>query len=906
MTALEQHVLTGIKADALATYLMGIGLMRIISEQKDPQLRCMWRAERFVLASGLPFEQLRSFFLNEYAPTPILAPWNLESGFFATKPPKLSELTGQRDSSHASCEATDDEQSEACEEDDADEEADAESDADAVGDPLLDDFAASSVPRFAALATAISTARKALPTVLLEAETTCRQARQEPLDRLQDERTAVSVAKSALDSAEQAVASIKDSIEAHKGAQKNAPKDARSREALDVLKTQLKQAQDKHKALKKEAQQAEQSLKKAVTRTNKDKETKARIARADETFRHIQKATKPQLIRDLRTQWCDAARQWIDAALALDQQGEAEFTPLFGSGGNDGRMEFTKNFRAHLATLFDTQSGNPKETAAVCFDAALLGTPSAVLEKKAVGMYFPGRAGGANMARGFGGDAGINPWEFVLMLEGAVAMVAGLSRKGDIAKARIASPFWVEAAAAGFGSASQHEKTARGEQWLPLWSRPLLYNEFTQLVRESRAQVGRNNATRATDMVRATARLGLARGIESLQRFCYLERNGQASLAVSTGRFHVSSRPRQQLLDEIAPWVDRLERDGRGKEAPERLRVASRRVSESLFHVCKEGAQGHPWRQLLVHLGAAEAVQMRSSKDGARRPLPRLSPLWLDAIDDGTESGRRALRLALALASQHLPHSTDAAHYRGSVRQHYLALSTIDSASPRYKLDSKGRLEHSCEYVCPGRDLVTDAIALLLRRSLWARSRRDNDEERPRQLPLQAVAGCEVSLGEVAAWLRGELVDASVLALVKPLLALDWRKFSAQPVALPAVADRPADPVQTLLRLAFLPYSIPVLREDRQSEGEVTVRLDPEPLRRLAAGDLPGALPFVIRRLSATGLRPVMRHAVASAEKARRLLATLAFPIARQEAGYAATVVCKPYKFSEPHKETFA
>ena len=73
------------------------------------------------------------------------------------------------------------------------------------------------------------------------------------------------------------------------------------------------------------------------------------------------------------------------------------------------------------------------------------------------------------------------------------------------------------------------------------------------------------------------------------------------------------------------------------------------------------------------------------------------------------------------------------------------------------------------------------------------------------------------------------------------------------------------------------------------------MRLDPEPLRRLAAGDLEGALKVAIRRLEASGLRPVFRRGVATPALARRLAASLAFPISRNDAARAARLVCKPY-----------
>lgn len=483
------------------------------------------------------------------------------------------------------------------------------------------------------------------------------------------------------------------------------------------------------------------------------------------------------------------------------------------------------------------------------------------------------------------------------MLEGAVALVAGMSRRGAVGRARVSSPFWFEAAAAGFGSASEHEETLRGEQWLPLWSQPVRFSELVELFREGRAQVGRQQATRAAEVVRAAARLGVARGIDSLQRFAYLRRNGQSNLAVFTGRFHVRSRSRQELIDEVASWIDLLVSDARSKNAPGRFRKVARQVEEALFSVCRRDAAPTDWRNLVSALGHAELALLWSGKSPVRRPLPPLRPEWLEALDDHTPRGRRTLRLALAFASQHRPVKTEQGRivFRDPVRVHFIPLNERG----RFDLDERGRPKFGPEQVCHGRELEADAIALVERRSAWARSLR---EEKPRvpRLPLQAIPGCEATLEEVAAWIRGEVSDREVLDLARALLALDWERLQGQtkscsPVEPPPVEGVP-EPLHLLFCLAHLPFDVPVSDLQFKTSAAVSVRLDPEPVRRLAAGDLNGALRIASRRLEASGLRPVFRWAVATPSLARRLAASLAFPVSPNDAARAARLVCKPYR----------
>lgn len=902
MTKLHVHELAGLKPDALATYLVALGVMRLLAEQKDANVRGFWRNEHFVLVSELDWEAIERFFLEKegFAPTPILAPWNMDSGFFSLKPTNAS--TEESDQALDAPEASDGgEKADGVLLDD-DEQAEEEGDEtdQAVGDPLLDRFASSSAERFASFRRAIEIAMAAISRKLRSAEDDARHAHDEMKQRSAEERAKREEALKELAAEERVVAELKAGVEAKKTAAKGVAKGAPEHEALKEAQERFKAAQEQQKSLKKWAEELKKELKAAEKGAKADKELKKQIAEAKACFKETQGATKDRLIVDLRARWGADGQQWLDAALALDEKGEAGFTSLFGSGGNDGRMEYTKNLRYHLDALFDLGTGDARNDTAARLKAAIFGTATNLLVKKKVGQFFPGRAGGTNMGTGFSGGAGINPWEFVLMLEGAVALVAGISRRGDVERARVSSPFWVEGASAGFGSASLGEKSKgppRGEQWFPLWSQPLRYDELVELIREGRAQVGRRQTTRAADLVRATARLGLARGIDSLQRFAYLQRNGQSNLAVSTGRFRVAPRSHQALLDEVAPWIDRLvwyAKRTPDNNVPPSLGVIARRTQDALFAVCQHEATSMEWRELLVTLGDAELALFRSGKNPARRPLPRLSSRWLVAVDDGAPESRTALRLALALASQHRPRERESGLLVDSVRRHFLPLEDWDKPRPRFKLDEKGRVLRDPEHVCVGRDLVTDAIALVDRRSIWARSSSNKRERAPR-LPLEAARGCEATLEEIGAWVRGEVSDEGVLRLVRPLLALDWSEVAQRGPGVPAERGGVPDPLQMLFRLAHLPFDVPVRGPDGRTEAEVSVRLDPEPLRRLAAGDLDGALKVAIRRLDASGLRPVFRRGVATRALARRLAASLAFPISRDDAARAARLVCKPY-----------
>jgi CRISPR-associated protein Csx17 len=77
-----RHILQGCRPRPLASYLKAIGILRILAEQRDPQAKGCWDGEAFILTTELDGNAAETFFCNEYAPTPIVAPWNGGSGFY--------------------------------------------------------------------------------------------------------------------------------------------------------------------------------------------------------------------------------------------------------------------------------------------------------------------------------------------------------------------------------------------------------------------------------------------------------------------------------------------------------------------------------------------------------------------------------------------------------------------------------------------------------------------------------------------------------------------------------------------------------------------------------------------------------------------------------------------------------
>jgi len=604
---------------------------------------------------------------------------------------------------------------------------------------------------------------------------------------------------------------------------------------------------------------------------------------------------KETMLLTCRQQWEGALGDFLDAVVTLSEEGNPAYPALLGTGGNDGRLDFTNNFMQQLAKLFDTASaeGAAHASATGFLRAALFSEIASGLDSSAVGQFFPGAAGGANATTGFNADTNINSWDFVLMLEGAIVFVSSVTRRAlAYSLPQASAPFAVRSASAGYGSAA--EENSRGEQWMPLWENFTRFNEIQCLIADARCQTDRKVATRPLETAKAIARLGVARGITSFQRYGYIERNGLSNLAVPLGVWQVSEQPNQNLLDEITPWFERLESKAADKNAPASISQSARRIQDGMLACCRDGSAPMPWLELLLRVGEAEEQLVRSPQfTGSRglQPLNGLSPGWLIAAE--ALAGRPEFRLALAIAGQHARTNDDLRFDRSNpVRRHWLPLQgNLQGRIPkvhRFHVVNE-HLALGPDQVCQGRSLSNDLVQLVQRRLI--ESKRDGY----RRLALCPTPGTGATLADIQAWLEGHVDTRLVARLVRPLMALDWHKLEG------ALRNRDSKEFQALanprpfnergcaeqlsiyaaLRLCYTPSPLPIQRNDpTEVDAEISVKLDPRPLTRLTAGDLSGALRMANQRLKVSGLHPYVTTAVGNRTMARRIAASMAIPLA--------------------------
>lgn len=593
---------------------------------------------------------------------------------------------------------------------------------------------------------------------------------------------------------------------------------------------------------------------------------------------------KARLLATLRASFPDYCVRWLDVVAALAGD-EPRWAPLFVAGGVDGRTSFARVFADCVQAAFGlgqgrrrtsrsgTKGPEPGTIEAALFDEARTG----VLIAATGGLLVPPSVEGPNASQGFKGGKQLNPWDYLLAMEGTLLLAGSVARcLGAVTSDRASFPFVVGAVGAvAAGHPSAGEEVSRGELWLPLWDRPMGLRELAHLFREGRAEWGGRPATTAVDMARAIVSLGVDRGLAEFRRFGIQGRSGRSHLAVALGRWPVTFRPEVGLLAELDEFLGELGALARRAEAPTQVTRAHRRLEGAILDYAGFGGRD---RLLEVLRAAARAEFTIARRPGLRsprqrgprvRPLGGLSPGWVAACDDGSVEFELAAAIASLRPAQGQQGPGRAAEGApGEFRRH---LEAIVRRGERWAWAEDVRHE----VVWSGRDVLRDLASVLERRLVDA-------EREGVDPPLDGRRWA--SLTAVSALLEGE-VDLDRLArLVEGLSLVDWRR--GEGTQLPRTGSDGRGPesavpsVYAVLKLAFLGRPI------RRGDLEIRVRPDLAILGLLRAGDVWGAVVRAGRRLRAAGLtvRGLPPGARASPlrrdpERGARLLAALLVPV---------------------------
>lgn len=593
---------------------------------------------------------------------------------------------------------------------------------------------------------------------------------------------------------------------------------------------------------------------------------------------------KARFVAVLRGCLADVALDWLDAALALSGD-RLSFPELLGTGGNDGRLDFTNNFMQRLASTFDITTGKPREGSERLLRTSLFGDGTWAFHNVAIGQFSPGAAGGPNASTGYEADSRVNPWDFVLALEGAMMFAGAATRRHQGSPESGASfPFTVRPTGAGWGGVSDSdEENARAEFWAPLWEKPAGHRELEGLFKEGRAVLNRKTARDGLDFARAAACLGTSRGVSGFARYGFVMRSGKAYLAAPLGTLSVGSRTSEgaELISDLdaGDWLNQVHRLAR-KEAPARARTAVKQLEDALFtmsesHVSPRSVQGA--------LGALGDLLMwlRSSRDGPQKilPPPRLSYKWVRMGDDETPEYRLAVALASLgwppaenprqdtpaeddVPSMEMAEDTVAPKKRIALAAYFAPLD--DETIPKWRREWGA--QNQTRVVWGAGSLESNLIAILQRRLI--------DESIA--APLDAAAPAR--LVDIAAFLERNFDDVRCARL---LAGLVW----AQPARLPSKkqATRPVVPFSyAAIKPIFTPAAIlKALAEEGLVSANCKLPIPPGLVSRLRSGRVEGAVHLALTRARASEIAcPFANPGIPQSTKiGRRLAAALLIPL---------------------------
>jgi len=721
--------LAGCTPTPLAAYLKALGIFRILSQQCPEAIpRAHWEINTFVLSSALDQEALRGFLLNQYAPSPLVAPWNGGGGFM-----------------------------------------------DGDDEPTISMVAKSSSARFEAYRAII-----------------------------------------------------------------NAAYDAMSGLGLTSIAKEIRSAQEDRKAAKKLRNKAAEKL-------HDDRVKSAKSAFQD---------AKASLFLRCRNTFSERALEWLDAACVLTEEG-AKYPPLLGTGGNDGNLDFTYNFMQRLTELFDLADHAAPATpeAAALLDNALFAKPTGGLADKPIGQFSPAVGGGANASTGFDAKSTLNPWDFVLALEGALLFAAAtIKRLEGTEPGQLVYPFCVQSSGSGYGSsATADENDARCEIWMPLWQTPVSLSELQSLLAEGRASVGRRPAKNGMDFARAVASLGVDRGIGEFQRYGFHVRNGLAYFATPLQRLRVHrDHVTADLLAACDTWIQRFLPKAKSANAPGSVARAARRLEAAILAQCTAAQANHRMAQaLLISLGDCERALGTSATwttENYLKPVPPLSADWIDA----TATDDPEFRLAAALASLGLWVNKQFFPLRRHLEPVKLGLGSPSWAD----------WDDDAAHVVSSEGSATSLLIAIMRRRLLLAQKLGGDAW-PEYARLTAWPA------DIAAFIVGDFDDERFIRLLWGLclVAFGDKDRTSQLARPESDALPPAFYAQ--LKLCFA----------ARLPGERQVPVTPSVFHLAAAGDGTRASEQALRRLHASSI-PVSHIMIGlSGHAAERAAAALLFPL---------------------------
>jgi CRISPR-associated protein Csx17 len=555
------------------------------------------------------------------------------------------------------------------------------------------------------------------------------------------------------------------------------------------------------------------------------------------------------------------------------------YNPLLGSGGNAGKRDFAKGWKAAVDALAGKKGTGPRRDS---LSALLKGLPTDwVLDKLAAGSWFADATKLYNSGQTPARNSQASPWAMALACEGLALLAGGASRRlGARTRAVGAFPFVTQPVAA---SAEKEADRLRGEFWAPLWARPMTLPEVSALFQRGRAELAGRGALTPAAFAAAIHKRGVDAGIDEFRRYTLgRTTSGNTFEPRLEGRFSLAAsgvNPSTSLvLERVTLLIEHrsFPRDGKrfaGLRGP---------VESALLDLA--AAPDRPEAGIALLDTVVSALDRIDRNRGFREKRVQWEPLpvaWLPSLFLGEKPGVEA-RLALALVScfpEALP---------------FTALRFGVSWTQDGRVDARvlpRRFEHP--KVAPARWVwgpgeLSRVLGAVLSRRLLEEPKLDVPGK-----PWHGRAPLPASAHGLRCWLAGDLDEPLLAAWLSRLALFDWTSVPSEvrALAVPAPASRSADgelaligltqPLVDRRRLVVEGLSPEDLLDDER--GART----PEAARALVtlmrSGNIDAALRLAASRYAMAGARLATFDASWLTHDPDRLVATLLFPLSDRE-----------------------
>ena len=596
------------------------------------------------------------------------------------------------------------------------------------------------------------------------------------------------------------------------------------------------------------------------------------------------KDKKSWILRKCRNGFPDSALEWFDAVFVLtDESSGASFPPLFGSGGNDGRFEIGAKFVDCVEQCLLNR--NPAESEER-LESALFASKSPSIKNKRVGTlgFFDAEASSQEL---------INPWDFVLAMEGVLLFAGSASRRlGAGARSYAAFPFMASSSSsAGSQTVSGDESASKskGELWTPVWEDPASFRDVKLLMSEGRAEIGGRQAGNSVDFVRAISGLGVRRGISAFDRYGFLERNGQSRIATWLDRVPVPAEPpgaSNALFD-----LDRPRRNAGSAKASAAMKSLGNRLEDAVYRFAKNGGGALALQEVLLRVAEVERYAGKLRDGDNMPPIYGLQRVWEREANDGSAEFRLALSLASIIGKK--------GWY--SIRENLEPVEVDKRGNPQWTADPKGAFVWNAL-----KDPLLNMAAVLERRCMD--SRRQEGVVHPALDGKRRLA----SLEDVVEFLHGRVDARRVgdLALALSMTAMGGEPFVLRPQREEGRRRSPLiPPAYAAMKLTLLPRDIQVGgRRGSLVSIEEPARIASEAalIPLLRAGRVEEAYALASRRLNAStglGVKTENPQIADGRGNGLRLAAALLFPISEKADSILANAALRPNKETDGEED---